>query len=115
MFIGVMALLTRPGTSLGPIVATFVLTMFGYVQAGDLAAQPASALLGIKILWLFVPALVAALSLVFIYFYPLHGERLAEMQEKLKELHEKKRTALLSAKEATTELPGSTNGLQIED
>ncbi|MFW9967200.1 MAG: MFS transporter [Candidatus Thorarchaeota archaeon] len=95
MFIGVMALLTRPGTSLGPIVATFILAAFGYVQGGDLAAQPASALLGIKILWLLVPALVAAISLIFIYFYPLHDEALAEMQEKLEKLHEEKRAAYL--------------------
>ncbi len=97
MFIGVMALLTRPGTSLGPIVATFILAAFGYVQGGDLAAQPASALLGIKILWLLVPAVVAAISLIFIYFYPLHDEALAEMQEKLEKLHEEKRAAYLSS------------------
>ena len=97
MFIGVMALLTRPGTSLGPIIATFVLTSFGYVQGGALAAQPASAILGIKILWLLVPAIVAAISLLFIYFYPLYGKALAEMQEKLARLHEEKRAALLSS------------------
>ncbi|MFX1264845.1 MAG: MFS transporter [Promethearchaeota archaeon] len=97
MFIGVMALLTRPGTSLGPIIATFVLTTFGYIQGGALSVQPESALLGIKILWLLVPALVATLSLVFIYFYPLHGEKLAEMQDKLSKLHEKKRAALIGA------------------
>ncbi|UCE11426.1 MAG: MFS transporter [Candidatus Thorarchaeota archaeon] len=115
MFIGVMALLTRPGTSLGPIIATFVLATLGYIQGGGVEAQPASAFLGIKILWLLVPALVAALSLVFIYYYPLHGERLAEMQEKLKELHKKKRTAFLSAKEIATELAENTDGPQMED
>lgn len=97
MFIGVMALLTRPGTSLGPIIATFVLTAFGYVQGGALAAQPASAILGIKILWLLVPAVVAAISLIFIYYYPLHDKALADMQDKLAKLHEKKRAAFLSS------------------
>lgn len=106
MFIGVMALLTRPGTSLGPIIATFVLTSFGYVQGGALAVQPASALLGIKMLWLLVPAIVAAISLLFVYFYPLHDEALAEMQEKLAKLHEEKRAAFLSGKKSTIESEG---------
>lgn len=98
MFIGVMALLTRPGTSLGPIIATFVLTSFGYVQGGTLGVQPASALLGIKVLLLLIPAVVAALSLVFIYFYPLHGEILAEMQQKLTRIHEEKKAAFLESR-----------------
>lgn len=97
MFIGVMALLTRPGTSLGPIVATFILASFGYIQGGALGDQPASALLGIKILWLLVPAVVAAISLIFIYFYPLHAGALVEMQEKLEKLHKEKRAAYLSS------------------
>ncbi|MFX0054919.1 MAG: MFS transporter [Promethearchaeota archaeon] len=109
MFIGVMALLTRPGTSLGPIVATFVLTAFGYIQSGLPAAQPASALLGIKILWLLVPAIVAGLSLVFIYFYPLHDEALAEMQEKLQRLHEEKRAALLEGDQKTSDFASTAN------
>ncbi|MFW9864274.1 MAG: MFS transporter, partial [Candidatus Thorarchaeota archaeon] len=109
MFIGVMALLTRPGTSLGPIVATFVLTAFGYIQGGLPADQPASALLGIKILWLLVPAIVAGLSLVFIYFYPLHDEALAEMQEKLQGLHEEKRAALLEGDQETSDFASTAN------
>ncbi|MHA2384316.1 MAG: MFS transporter [Candidatus Thorarchaeota archaeon] len=96
MFIGVMALLTKPATSLGPIIATMVLVTFGYVQGGALAVQPESAFLGIKMMWLLIPAIVAGLSLIFIYYYPLHGEKLTEMQEKLKKLHQQKREKLLS-------------------
>ena len=103
MFIGVMALLTKPATSLGPIIATFILTIYGYVQGGGLEAQPASAFFGIKILWLLIPALVAALSLVSVYYYPLHGEELKEMQEKLAKLHVQKREALLKSMEITNE------------
>jgi Na+/melibiose symporter-like transporter len=103
MFIGVMALLTKPATSLGPIIATFVLTTFGYVQGGALAAQPESAFLGIKIMWLLIPAIVAAISLIFIYYYPLYGDKLKDMQEKLEKLHEQKRAAIFGASQPTSE------------
>jgi Na+/melibiose symporter-like transporter len=97
MFIGVMALLTKPATSLGPIIATMVLVTFGYVQGGALAVQPESAFLGIKMMWLLIPAIVAGLSLIFIYYYPLYGEKLVDMQEKLEKLHQEKRAKLVSA------------------
>jgi Na+/melibiose symporter-like transporter len=103
MFIGVMALLTKPATSLGPIIATFVLTTFGYVQGGALAVQPESAFLGIKIMWLLIPAIVAAISLIFIYYYPLYGEKLRNMQEKLEKLHEEKRAAILGASQPASD------------
>jgi len=86
--------LTKPATSLGPIIATVVLVAFGYVQGGALAVQPASALLGIKIMWLLLPAIVAGLSLIFIHYYPLHGVKLANMQEELEKLHREKRARL---------------------
>lgn len=94
MFIGSMALLTKPAASLGPIIATLILTTYGYVQGGALSVQPESAFFGIKILFMIVPALAVAISLVFIYYYPLHGERLEKMQEQLKKLHKEKRAAL---------------------
>ncbi len=94
MFIGVMALLTKPATSLGPIVATFILTSTGYIQGGGLSDQPELAFLGIKVMWLLLPALIVAVSVLFIYFYPLYGEKLVEMQEQLEKLHQEKRLAL---------------------
>ncbi len=97
MFIGVMALLTKPATSLGPIIATVVLVAFGYVQGGGLGDQPESAFLGIKMMWLLLPAIIAGISLIFIYFYPLHGEKLADMQENLEILHKEKREKYLAA------------------
>lgn len=89
MFLGINALFTKPANSLGPILATILLVYFGYIQGSD--TQSASALLGIKILFLLVPAMFAALSLLFMYFYPLHGEQLKVMLSKLEELHKEKR------------------------
>jgi Na+/melibiose symporter-like transporter len=109
MFIGVMALLTKPASSFGPIIATFVLTTFGYVQGGALAVQPETAFLGIKIMWLLIPAMVAAISLIFIYYYPLYGHKLKDMQEELEKLHEEKRAAILGASQQTSHSSSEVN------
>ena len=94
MYLGINALFTKPASSLGPIVATIILVYFGYIQGSD--TQPASALLGIKILMFLIPTIGIIISLIIISFFPLHGERLKEMQKKLEELHRKKRKQLLN-------------------
>ncbi len=88
MFLGINALFTKPAASIGPVIATLIFLAFGFVQGAD--TQSAEALIGIKILFLLVPAILAAISLIFIYFYPWHGEKLEEMRRKLEEIHKKK-------------------------
>ncbi len=88
IFMGINALIHKPALSLGPIVATIILVYYGYIQGAD--TQPASAYLGIKILFFLVPAIVILISMIFIYFHPLHGERLEEMQKALEALHKEK-------------------------
>ena len=88
MFQGLQALFNKPAVSIGPIIATLILVSFGYIQGSD--TQPESALLGITILALVFPAVVIAIALVFIYFYPLHGAKLEEMISKLEVIHKKK-------------------------
>ncbi|MFX1568837.1 MAG: MFS transporter [Promethearchaeota archaeon] len=92
MFFGIDAFIHKPSQSIGPIVATFILGMFGYIQNSDI--QPDSAILGIKILMFLVPAIVSTIGLIFIYFYPLHGDKLNELREKLHILHIEKRERL---------------------
>ena len=89
MFLGINALFTKPANSLAPILATFILVSFGYVQGSNF--QTPLALHGIKILFLLVPTMVSAVGLLAFYFYPLHGERLTQLKDKLKILHEKKK------------------------
>jgi GPH family glycoside/pentoside/hexuronide:cation symporter len=89
MFLGINALANKPAQSIGPIIATLVLGIFGYLQNSDF--QPDSAFIGIKILMFLVPAIVNAIGLTFMYFYPLHGESLNQLQEKLRLLHAEKR------------------------
>ncbi|TFG28443.1 MAG: MFS transporter [Promethearchaeota archaeon] len=88
MFLGINALVTKPALSLGPIVATIILVYYGYVQGSDI--QPSSAILGIKILFFLIPAIVVSISLIFIYFHPLYGERLEILEKKLESLHQEK-------------------------
>ena len=85
MFLGMTAFFTKPANSIGPIIATFVLGAFGYVTGSDI--QPASAIFGIKLLFFAIPALAIAIGLAFMWFYPLHGEKLQEMKRKLEEIH----------------------------
>ena len=61
---------------------------FGYQQ--NSIVQGPEAIFGIKIIWYVVVNVFAALSLIFVYFYPLHGEKLDKLELELKELHQKK-------------------------
>ncbi|MHA2294984.1 MAG: MFS transporter [Candidatus Hodarchaeales archaeon] len=88
MFLGMNALFTKPASSIGPIVATIVLTSFSYVAGADVQSE--SALFGIKILFFLVPTISSLIGLVIIYFYPLRGEKLETLREQLKAIHDKK-------------------------
>lgn len=92
MFQGLQALFNKPAVSIGPIIATVMLISFGYIQGSE--TQPDSALFGITLLFLIYPAVMIGISLIFIFFYPLHSETLTEMQGKLEEIHKKKRDLL---------------------
>jgi GPH family glycoside/pentoside/hexuronide:cation symporter len=90
MFIGMDALIHKPSQSIGPIVATFILGVFGYIQNSPVP-QSDSALFGIKILMFLIPAIASTIGLIFMYFYPIHGEKLDDLREKLEALHMEKR------------------------
>ncbi|MHA1509029.1 MAG: MFS transporter [Promethearchaeota archaeon] len=94
MFLGMNALFTKPANSLGPIVATIILEIFLYVPGSD--TQSATTLIGIDILFLLIPAIITAISLIFMYYYPLHGEKLQEMREKLEIIHIDKKQKMKS-------------------
>ncbi len=88
MFQGLQALFNKPAVSIGPIVATLVLIYFGYMQGSEV--QTESALFGITLLFLVYPIIMTFFSLIFIFFYPLYGDKLNEMQERLEDIHKKK-------------------------
>ncbi len=89
MFLGMNALFTKPAASLGPIIATIILELYLYAPGSEI--QSPTTLIGIDILFLLIPAIVTAISLIFMYFYPLHGEKLNDMREKLEVIHNAKK------------------------
>ena len=94
MFLGMNAFFTKPAQSIGPIIATIILTSFGYIQ--DAPIQTSEALLGIKILFLLVPTIFTSISLIIMYFYPLYGKRLEDIRSKIEEIHQQKKERLVS-------------------
>ena len=92
MFLGINALFTKPAASVGPIIATLILVAFGYSQGSEI--QTPTALLGIKVLFILVPVIVTAISMLIFYLYPLYGSTLEELQTSLEILHQKKREKL---------------------
>lgn len=47
--------------------------------------------MGLRILIFVFPAIALSVIIIAMYKYPLHGEHLANIKEKLKEIHEKKK------------------------
>ena len=94
MFLGTNALVVKPAQSIGPILATVLFSAYGFAQ--NATVQSATAIFGIKILFLLVPTIASLIGLLFMYFYPFHGEKLKELQVKLEELHKQKREKLLN-------------------
>ncbi len=103
-FLGVNALFTKPGDSLGPIIATVILSITNYITEAEMPVgttldQPDTALFGIKIILFIVPAILTLCSMVFMYFYPIHGDYMEKMYEDLEELHRVKRENAMKLKD----------------
>ena len=78
------------GGAIGGAAVLWLLSGFGYItnaaqlEAG--AVQPESALMVLRWLMSFIPAMVAALAIVVVWFYPLTTKRVKEINEELKEV-----------------------------
>lgn len=81
VYFGVHALFIRLGISLQGLTMGLVLTRSGY--DAHLLIQPASALLGLRLLMSAIPIAALALALVFIFYYPLSGERLKAVEAEM--------------------------------
>ena len=78
------------GGAIGGAAVLWLLSGFGYITDADqLAAgaiQPESALTVLRWLMSFIPAAVAALAIVVVWFYPLTTERVNEINGQLKKI-----------------------------
>jgi GPH family glycoside/pentoside/hexuronide:cation symporter len=90
-FLGVNALFTKPADSIGPIIVTWILVGTNYVNNGAFEDQPLSAINGIRALLLLLPLIFVVLGAIFMYFYPLHGEKMKQLRIDLDILHQQKK------------------------
>ena len=72
------------GGAFGTAAVLWLLAAFGFNTAEG-AVQTDSAIEGLRLLISWVPAIIAALSAIFIFFYPLTTKRMKEINSKLKE------------------------------
>ncbi|MEM1582039.1 MAG: MFS transporter [Candidatus Bathyarchaeia archaeon] len=97
MYYGIRALFMRSAIVLEAIIVGAVLTYFGYIP--DLIPQPPMAVLGIRLLVSLIPVSSLILGILVFIKYPLSGERLRLVKERLEELHRKKRMMKLEDEE----------------
>ncbi len=82
----------KAGFSLGGAIAMWILSMFGYVEPGktdEVVHQTSEAVLGIRISISIVPAVIAAIGAVLLFFYNLKDETVYEIEAELKARKEK--------------------------
>lgn len=96
LILGTNAFFNKIAESIGPIIGTSVLLLFGFIRDQDM--QDPTALIGVKFLLLIVPSIINLLGLISIYFFPLYGSRLNEMQNKLEKIHSQKSEAYFKKK-----------------
>ena len=78
---GTFSLTRRIGQTLSGSLAVLMITWFGYVQGAG-AAQPASAILGIKMMVILIPAIIGMGSwLAFRFIWDINAEKRAKMAE----------------------------------
>jgi len=87
MYFGINGFLIRFGFVLQGWVMGTVLTITGF--APDVVQNP-SAIAGLRLLMSFVPIVGLIGAFICLYFYPLHGARLAQVKEQVERLHEEK-------------------------
>ncbi|MFX1568325.1 MAG: MFS transporter [Promethearchaeota archaeon] len=88
LIIGTNAFFIKIAESLGPIIGTSILLLFGFVRNAPF--QTELAIFGIKFLFFIVQSILNLLGLISIKFFPLYKENLEEMHQKLIKIHKKK-------------------------
>jgi glycoside/pentoside/hexuronide:cation symporter, GPH family len=98
-FFGVNALVTKPAQSVSLALIPFVLAATHFVTReannGEIFLnQPPEALFGIKVLMGLIPGIAMLIGAVLLHWYPLRGQYLKQVQDKVLELHAQKHDQL---------------------
>ncbi|NVM44373.1 MAG: MFS transporter [Candidatus Lokiarchaeota archaeon] len=87
-FFGIANFFMRLSMVLSIITISLVFTETGWEEY--IPNPGVDVIFGLRFLFVIVPAIAIGISLVCLYFYPFTKEKVLEMKEKLKELHESK-------------------------
>jgi GPH family glycoside/pentoside/hexuronide:cation symporter len=98
-FFGVNALFTKPAQSVALALSPFILEVTQFVtresnQGQIYLDQPASALFGIRILAGLIPGVALLLGALILFWFPLRGSYLSQVQRRILSLHAEKRARL---------------------
>ena len=80
------------GSAFGGALVMWLLAAFGY-QTAEGSVQTAEALDGLNLLMSFIPAAVAVLAMILIWFYPLTPSKMSEIETSLRD----RRSSLLTS------------------
>ncbi len=98
-FFGVNALLTKPAQSIAIALIPWILEITQFVtraaNGGETYLnQPASAVFGIKVLIGLIPGVAMLLGAALLFLFPLRGQHLKDVQDKVLEMHAEKSAKL---------------------
>ncbi len=89
-YYGVNALVLRFSNILVILAIATVFDTVGW-KTFDVGVDPLQVALGLRVLIFVFPAIALVIGILAMYKYPLHGEKLRNIREKVEELHEQKK------------------------
>lgn len=89
MYFGINGFMVRIGISLQSVIMGLVLSLSGYNAKLPVESQPAGTFLGIKFLLVVIPLVSLIFAILFYRLYPLHGDKLRGVKERLQALHDR--------------------------
>jgi GPH family glycoside/pentoside/hexuronide:cation symporter len=93
-YYGTNALFLRFSTVFVFLSVGFVFAGFGWEEYEPLSNDQALLVIALKILMVALPAIALGIGVLALYKYPLDGERLKNVKEKLRELHQEKKSKI---------------------
>jgi GPH family glycoside/pentoside/hexuronide:cation symporter len=97
-FFGINALITKPAQSIALAIGAVLLQLSGFLTPGPggeiILDQPESAIFVIKIIIGFIPGAAMLVGALILYWYPLKGQYLKDVQTKVLEMHTEKKSKL---------------------
>lgn len=88
MYFGINGFMVRLSVSFQSVIMGSILTMSGYNANLPVESQPLSAIMGIKSLITIIPIISLIGAIAFFRMYPLHGQKLQDVKNKVELLHQ---------------------------